>query len=120
MRLTSFISIAVPTSLPASAPVALAATPSVTATPTIVPLVDAATWDRTLGVLERAKVYASEIPYAVHTKSSLMVGLGESVTLRIVAGALLIIVAVAIVLGTPGIGNVTTGFPASIRRCCRG
>jgi lipoic acid synthetase len=42
-----------------------------------------ARWDRTLCVLERAKVYASEIatmeaPYAVHTKSSLMVGLGET------------------------------------------
>jgi lipoic acid synthetase len=42
-----------------------------------------ARWDRTLGVLERAKDYASEIstmdaPYAVHTKSSLMVGLGET------------------------------------------
>jgi lipoic acid synthetase len=42
-----------------------------------------ARWDRTLGVLERAKVYADEIstadaPYAVHTKSSLMVGLGET------------------------------------------
>jgi lipoyl synthase len=43
-----------------------------------------ARWDRTLGVLERAKAYAAEIsessgePYAVHTKSSLMVGLGET------------------------------------------
>jgi lipoic acid synthetase len=42
-----------------------------------------ARWDRTLGVLERAKAYAGEIatgeaPYAVHTKSSLMVGLGET------------------------------------------
>src|SRR5262245_49718290 len=43
-----------------------------------------ARWDRTLSVLERAKVYAGEIaastgePYAVHTKSSLMVGLGET------------------------------------------
>ncbi len=37
-----------------------------------------ARWDRTLGVLERAKVYAAEAPYAVHTKSSLMVGLGET------------------------------------------
>jgi lipoic acid synthetase len=43
-----------------------------------------ARWDRTLGVLERAKAYALEIgetsgePYAVHTKSSLMVGLGET------------------------------------------
>ena len=42
-----------------------------------------ARWDRTLGVLERAKVYAAEVstaeaPYAVHTKSSLMVGLGET------------------------------------------
>ena len=37
-----------------------------------------ARWDRTLGVLERAKFYAAEIPYAVHTKSSLMVGLGET------------------------------------------
>jgi lipoic acid synthetase len=37
-----------------------------------------ARWDRTLGVLERAKAYAAEIPYPVHTKSSLMVGLGET------------------------------------------
>ena len=43
-----------------------------------------AQWDRTLGVLERAKGYAGELaastgtPYAVHTKSSLMVGLGET------------------------------------------
>jgi lipoic acid synthetase len=37
-----------------------------------------ARWDRTLGVLERAKTYASEAPYVVHTKSSLMVGLGET------------------------------------------
>jgi lipoic acid synthetase len=37
-----------------------------------------ARWDRTLGVLERAKGYAGEIPYPVHTKSSLMVGLGET------------------------------------------
>lgn len=36
-----------------------------------------ARWDRTLGVLERAKVYAAEYGHAVHTKSSLMVGLGE-------------------------------------------
>jgi lipoic acid synthetase len=37
-----------------------------------------ARWDRTLGVLERAKAYAAEVPYPVHTKSSLMVGLGET------------------------------------------
>jgi lipoic acid synthetase len=37
-----------------------------------------ARWDRTLGVLERARAYAAEIPYPVHTKSSLMVGLGET------------------------------------------
>ncbi|HEX5239956.1 MAG TPA: lipoyl synthase [Candidatus Limnocylindrales bacterium] len=37
-----------------------------------------ARWDRTLGVLERAKAYAGEYGHAVHTKSSLMVGLGES------------------------------------------
>jgi lipoic acid synthetase len=37
-----------------------------------------ARWDRTLSVLERAKEYAAEVPYAVHTKSSLMVGLGET------------------------------------------
>jgi lipoyl synthase len=36
-----------------------------------------ARWDRTLSVLERAKVYATEYGHAVHTKSSLMVGLGE-------------------------------------------
>jgi lipoic acid synthetase len=37
-----------------------------------------ARWDRTLGVLERAKTYAAAIPYPVHTTSSLMVGLGET------------------------------------------
>jgi lipoic acid synthetase len=37
-----------------------------------------ARWDRTLGVLERAKAYAREGGRAVHTKSSLMVGLGET------------------------------------------
>jgi len=37
-----------------------------------------ARWDRTLGVLERAKAYAAETGAAVHTKSSLMVGLGET------------------------------------------
>ena len=37
-----------------------------------------ARWDRSLGVLERAKSYAAEAPYVVHTKSSLMVGLGET------------------------------------------
>ena len=37
-----------------------------------------ARWDRTLGVLERARVYAAEYGHAVHTKSSLMVGLGET------------------------------------------
>ena len=37
-----------------------------------------ARWDRTLGVLERAKVYAAEYGHEVHTKSSLMVGLGET------------------------------------------
>ncbi len=37
-----------------------------------------ARWDRTLGVLERAKVYANEYGHAAHTKSSLMVGLGET------------------------------------------
>jgi lipoic acid synthetase len=36
-----------------------------------------ARWDRTLGVLRNAKQMATEIGYAVHTKSSLMVGLGE-------------------------------------------
>jgi lipoic acid synthetase len=36
-----------------------------------------ARWDRSLGVLERAKAYAGETGHAVHTKSSLMVGLGE-------------------------------------------
>jgi lipoic acid synthetase len=36
-----------------------------------------ARWDRSLGVLERAKAYAVEAGHAVHTKSSLMVGLGE-------------------------------------------
>jgi lipoic acid synthetase len=37
-----------------------------------------ARWDRTLSVLERAKAYAFEYGQAVHTKSSLMVGLGET------------------------------------------
>jgi lipoic acid synthetase len=37
-----------------------------------------ARWDRTLSVLERSKAYAGEYGHAVHTKSSLMVGLGES------------------------------------------
>ena len=37
-----------------------------------------ARWDRTLSVLQRAQAYAAEAPYAVHTKSSLMVGLGET------------------------------------------
>jgi lipoic acid synthetase len=37
-----------------------------------------ARWERSLGVLERAKAYAAETGIAVHTKSSLMVGLGEA------------------------------------------
>ena len=37
-----------------------------------------ARWERTLGVLARAKAYAAEYGHAVHTKSSLMVGLGET------------------------------------------
>jgi len=37
-----------------------------------------ARWDRTLGVLERSKAYAREYGHPVHTKSSLMVGLGET------------------------------------------
>jgi lipoyl synthase len=37
-----------------------------------------ARWDRSLGVLERAKAYAAEAGHPVHTKSSLMVGLGET------------------------------------------
>src|SRR5215213_1444337 len=37
-----------------------------------------ARWDRSLGVLERAKRYAAEVGHAVYTKSSLMVGLGET------------------------------------------
>jgi lipoyl synthase len=37
-----------------------------------------ARWDRTLSVLERAKAYAAEAGHDVHTKSSLMVGLGET------------------------------------------
>ena len=35
-----------------------------------------ARWDRSLYVLRRAKEMAVEIGYPVHTKSSLMVGLG--------------------------------------------
>jgi lipoyl synthase len=37
-----------------------------------------ARWDRTLSVLERAKLYAAEYGHSAHTKSSLMVGLGET------------------------------------------
>jgi lipoic acid synthetase len=37
-----------------------------------------ARWDRSLYVLLRAKEMAGEIGYPVHTKSSLMVGLGET------------------------------------------
>ncbi len=37
-----------------------------------------ARWDRTLSVLERAKAYAREYGHEAHTKSSLMVGLGET------------------------------------------
>ena len=37
-----------------------------------------ARWDRSLGVLERAKAYAQDLGHEVHTKSSLMVGLGET------------------------------------------
>jgi len=37
-----------------------------------------ARWDRSLGVLGRAKAFAGEYRLAVHTKSSLMVGLGET------------------------------------------
>jgi lipoyl synthase len=37
-----------------------------------------ARWDRSLGVLARARRDAAEIGYPVHTKSSLMVGLGET------------------------------------------
>jgi len=37
-----------------------------------------ARWERSLSVLERAKAMANEIGAAVHTKSSLMVGLGEN------------------------------------------
>jgi lipoic acid synthetase len=36
-----------------------------------------ARWDRSLGVLASAKAIAGDIGYRVHTKSSLMVGLGE-------------------------------------------
>ena len=37
-----------------------------------------ARWERSLSVLARAKAMAAEIGYPVHTKSSLMVGLGET------------------------------------------
>jgi lipoic acid synthetase len=37
-----------------------------------------ARWDRSLGVLERAKAYAADSGHEAHTKSSLMVGLGET------------------------------------------
>jgi lipoic acid synthetase len=37
-----------------------------------------ARYDRSLGVLERAKAYAREYDLVVHTKSSVMVGLGET------------------------------------------
>jgi lipoic acid synthetase len=36
-----------------------------------------ARYDRSLGVLERAKAFASDYAHEVHTKSSIMVGLGE-------------------------------------------
>ncbi len=36
-----------------------------------------ARYDRSLGVLQRAKAYAAELGRAAHTKSSIMVGLGE-------------------------------------------
>jgi len=36
-----------------------------------------ARYDRSLGVLQRAKVYATELGRVAHTKSSIMVGLGE-------------------------------------------
>ena len=36
-----------------------------------------ARYDRSLGVLERAKAHARELGHEVHTKSSIMVGLGE-------------------------------------------
>ncbi len=36
-----------------------------------------ARWERSLGVLDHAKAMARQIGYPVHTKSSLMVGLGE-------------------------------------------
>ncbi|HWH24705.1 MAG TPA: lipoyl synthase, partial [Candidatus Limnocylindria bacterium] len=35
-------------------------------------------YDRSLGVLREAKAHAGELGHAVHTKSSLMVGLGET------------------------------------------
>jgi lipoyl synthase len=37
-----------------------------------------ARWDRTLSVLERSKAYAAEYGRSIHTKSSMMVGLGET------------------------------------------
>jgi len=37
-----------------------------------------ARWDRSLGVLERAKTYATEFGHEAYTKSSMMVGLGET------------------------------------------
>ena len=37
-----------------------------------------ARWDRSLGVLARARAYAGEAGHEVYTKSSLMVGLGET------------------------------------------
>jgi lipoic acid synthetase len=37
-----------------------------------------ARWDRSLEVLARARAYATELGNPVHTKSSLMVGLGET------------------------------------------
>ncbi len=42
------------------------------------PVRERARWDRTLSVLERAKAYAAEYAREAHTKSSLMVGLGET------------------------------------------
>jgi len=42
-----------------------------------VPVRKRARYDRSLGVLQRAKAYAAELGRVAHTKSSIMVGLGE-------------------------------------------
>src|SRR5438132_920777 len=76
-----------------------------------------ARWDRSLYVLRRAKEMSDDIGYAAHTKSSLMVGLGESreemteafEALRAAVVGLLVLVALVVAVAkpwaTPGSGR---------------